>query len=442
MARNRGLQKAYEIADDHISKTYGEKSFTTEQILSIARAALKDIDTHKKTPILFKKWSRLDPAKLKKAIDTIIISHKTPWEPKLNHQSEVHNLALQIIRGNAPPLTVLLEKSEILKAVVWEKDLELLRECRELLQHLFIDMVTTHDLSTLSENESFHMEMIIGDLLSLFPFLQPKAGEPLHVPIRINNKWQMADYIIEPIQLTPDWMGSPLVAYGLKPENTNEHPPLLIFKGTTFPTDTGFSLSLLTDINPGASVGSYAFRIGREKIKAWLDCQINKTIIYGKSLGGTQAWRCAINYPEKVEKVLAYGAPGFSDRDKDRWHKVKDKPQIHMFYQKGDPVPYFDKASTHDGIHHYQVYGQTPRKGILAHADIYSTHKDSKITKMTTSKVQSTYKRFALTTLRNVCSAILFPPMIFFHASVTAGKKCASLIDTHIITHLRRSPSI
>jgi hypothetical protein len=200
------------------------------------------------------------------------------------------------MRGNVPEKDLLKNKA-LLKAVVWKKNPELLKEGRDLLSSIFEGMMDNVD--NLSKKESFHQEMIIGDLLSLYPFLGPKSGEEIHVPVRVNGSWQLVPYESEVIELTPKWMGSPLVAVGLIPKNRDEgHPPLLLFKGTTYPTDDGFSLSLITDLTPLTSVGASAFHLARDKLAAWLETHASqqKAVIYGKSLGGAQAWRTACTF--------------------------------------------------------------------------------------------------------------------------------------------------
>jgi hypothetical protein len=181
--------------------------------------------------------------------DEIVVSPKTPWVPNLDLPNDsVQKLLLDVMRGNVPEKDLLKNKA-LLKAVVWKKNPELLKEGRDLLSSIFEGMMDNVD--NLSKKESFHQEMIIGDLLSLYPFLGPKSGEEIHVPVRVNGSWQLVPYESEVIELTPKWMGSPLVAVGLIPKNRDEgHPPLLLFKGTTYPTDDGFSLSLITDLTP------------------------------------------------------------------------------------------------------------------------------------------------------------------------------------------------
>jgi hypothetical protein len=264
------------------------------------------------------------------------------------------------------------------------------------------------------------MEFIIGDLLCLLPFLRPIDGDTIQVPVKIESEWHLVDYTIERIEITPSWMGSPLVAYGLK---NPDFPPLLLYKGTTYPSDEGACLSFLTDLNPFASVGSYAFSIGREKIKTWLENNASKlkARVYGKSLGGAQAWRTALEFPEYVAKVKAYGAPGFTPGERDKIHEVTDKYkdlEIEFYCQENDPVPYSDWVADR-GVNYYEVRALKKHEcGILAHADMLSTHEHSEIRKMKPEEINNPLKRAAVTTAR-LFASVAFPFILLGHTIKT-----------------------
>lgn len=438
----KDLDSAYIVVANYISQEFGPQSVNVDQVHAITHAAFKHLK-HRGDPSL-EKWKRgrvpdgNQKEKLIAAVEAVLVSAKTPWEPTLNLESKIQKLFLDVMRGNVPPAKKLLKERLLLHAVVWKRNPEILREGRDLLNKILTNMFEEIEHKNLSENESFHLEMIIGDLLSLYPFLGPERGEVLNVPVQIDGEWQLVAYEVEQILLTPSWMGSPLEASGLKPKDNDAAPPLLLFKGTTYPTDRGFGLSLITDLNPAASVGSYAFRTGKKKIDAWLEKHAgkNKAIIFGKSLGGAQAWRTALYHPDKVEKVMAYGAPGLSLRDVKRWNRVlknsPEHPEINVFCQKGDPVPYFERA-VKKGFNYYQVLGEKSRKGVLAHADMYSTHERSIIIRMDKSEIAQKWRRVGLSCFRAVLSVLIFPIFILAHAAQTAVKKFVRLIDHHII---------
>lgn len=360
--------------------------------------------------------------KISEVSSRLLVSSKSVWNPTINPKSDRQALIFNILRGNRPPLKELLKDKSLLSAVLWKPNTQLLGEARTLVQDLFRDMHVQLSTQQLTASDEFHMEMIMGDLLSLYPFIKPEPGETVQLPVKIEGKWELVDYTTDRIEMTPKWMGSPLVAYGLQPSHPKA-PPILLFKGTTYPTDEGAGLSILTDLNPFASVGSYGFEAGKEKIQHWLEQQTSstKTVVYGKSLGGAQAWRSALNFPEHIGKVMGYGAPGFSPWEVQKLYSVTENHpdlEINFFCQKNDPVPYSDFPAK-KGVNYYEVLGGTIQDNLIAaHADMYSTQERSAILKMEPEVVNSPWKRAAVTIVRLI-GTLLFPVLLVIHAIKT-----------------------
>ncbi len=437
---------AFNIVNHYLSSKYGEAKTNEDQVKAITQAAftyLKNNDRPIKRK--YRKGAELDSKSAKRlleAVQKILISVDTPWKPTLKSDSLIQQLFFDLIRGTPPSLIELLKQPSLLKAIVWKKDPELLKEARELVQGMLDDIYGEVSTRELTPQESLHFEIIVGDLLSLLPFLRPENNSELKVPIQIDGKWQMAVYQIEAVPITPKWMGSPYMAYGLSPKNKETVPPLLLFKGTTYPTDKGFLMSLLIDLNPFASVGSYGFHIGKDIIAKWLDdhTTYNKAIVYGKSLGGAQSWRTALYFPEKVAKVMAYGAPGFSSRDKKRLNDIRRKntlPEINFFSQENDPVPLLGKTAEY-GVNYYHVLSGKPQKGVLAHAHMYSTHENSTILSHETFHKDKKWKRIGFTVTSVFLSLIVFPILSLTWGVYNTLNQTGKLIDKHLIQPIRQ----
>lgn len=370
-----------------------------------------------------------DPSSLTQAVDEIIASGKTPWVPHVEFKDKRQEMLFHMMRGNIPKLKELSADRKLLPAVLWKKNLSILGDTRGLLNDIFVDMFQQMEGKNLSKQESFHMEAMIGDLLALYPFLRPVQGEELKVPVQINGEWKLISYETDKILLTPSWMGSPLVAYGLTSKKTPDAPPLLLFKGTTYPTDEGASLSILTDLNPGASVGAYAYKIGKKKIASWLQTHTTpekKAVIFGKSLGGAHAWRTALQFPNYVAKSMCIAAPGFSSRDLAKLKSLKKKgelPEINIFSQKNDPVQYIDHIAK-EGVNYFQVLGKKSKRGGLAHAHMDSTQEQSVI--LNKKPAEKSMKRVALSGLKVLSSLTLFPLLVIPHAGVSLVKRIRS----------------
>lgn len=439
------LNKILEFIEDEYQPNMGKT-----QIKIIAEKILEAIKSDPEFPTIKASVTKggdstLLNTKIKQINSKLVKNPKSPWDPSFYLKIDLttrQKLVFNCIRGKPPSIREVLKDVELLKAVLWKPNPELMNEARSLVQKMFIDMHTQFNQKNLSNTEHFHAEVVIGDLLSLIPFLRPQDNEKFLVPVRIEDKWELIEYTVDRIELTPGWMGSPLVAYGLRPSDP-KLPPLLLFKGTTYPTDEGASLSFLTDINPFGSVGSYAFSIGKDKIQKWLAANTSekKAVIYGKSLGGAQAWRTAIHFPDHVDKVMAYGAPGFSPwEQRELNHMIdqqtlleKESPQINIFCQTNDPVPYSDLASKR-GVNYYEIVPERIQDNLVgAHAFMYSTQKKSAIVRMEPQVIGNLWKRTAVTIAR------LAGSLLFFAALNIHILKTAVNFSFHVVSKLFRS---
>lgn len=356
----------------------------------------------------------LEPLSIKLAeiSGKLIVSSKSVWAPELELRSDRDYLIYNAIRGNLPCFKQVKNDSALIATVIWDADLVVLGEARTLVQNLLSDMNRQLTSPGLTPSEEFHLEMIMGDLLALYPYLRPQDGEVLQLPAKIDGVWTLVDYTTNRIEMSSSLLSSPLVAYGLSPSNQSA-PPVLLFKGTTYPTDEGALMSFATDINPFGAVGDYGFRMGRKKIKAWLASQTSeaKVNVYGKSLGGAQSWRTAINFPDKIGKVMAYGAPGFAPLELHKLNKVtKQYPdlQFNFFCQRNDLVHFSDFVAK-EGVNYYEVLsGECQNNSLAAHVDMYSTQESSMVLQMQPDAIQSPGKRAAVTIARLIAS-VLFP---------------------------------
>jgi hypothetical protein len=373
--------------------------------------AIQKSDIRKKikaTPINSIHFNKL----LKNEIDSLVVNLKSPWKPSLNYTEKYKKLFFKLGRGEKISILELLKDTSLINSILWDQNQKVIGEARECVIEALKDIFIQLEGKTLTKNENFHLEMIIGDFLSVYPFLGPINGEVLEIPILKNNVWKLFKYEVTEIHLTPSWMGSPIVAFGLKSEDA-EAEPILLFKGTTYPSDKGAFLSLLTDFNPLGSVGSYAFYIGKEKIETWLkkNCVSKKALVFGKSLGGALAGKCVLNFSSKISKVMTYGAPGFTLGEKNKLECLAAAgalPVINYFAQVNDPVPYSDLHAD-KAVNYYEVVSGKSRKNPLtAHAHMYSAHEQSAVLKMKSETIQNVWKRSSVTAARATASILFF----------------------------------
>ena len=154
-------------------------------------------------------------------------------------------------------------------------------------------------------------EMILYNALSYIAFTDPKEGATLTI--------RGVRYSIEKIQLTSGWVSAPYYAYGLKAVNDPNAQSIIIFPGTTFPTDSGFLAGLLADTRPHGVVGSQLYSRGQENLRRWISSECERTgtqvMCTGQSLGGAMSLLCHVNQPDKVD-FFAINPPSLTTRER------------------------------------------------------------------------------------------------------------------------------
>lgn len=279
-----------------------------------------------------------------------------------------------------------------------------LKKEREALQGLFKAIYPK--LQTLTSlGEHFWGEAIIGQFLSYYTFFGPQNGEKIALPIYLEGKWDLIDYTVEKIPLTPSWMGSQAFAFGLTP--LLKAPPLLLFKGTSYPGDEGFGLQLLTDFNPLASVGRYLFWLGKGNIEKWLKKGYTKSLVFGLSLGGALTLHAALNFPSLIESAFAYNTPALLP-----W-EVKNSQEhrgIHVFCNEND-LSSNCGFSYGRGWNVYKVLVKNPPSFLLAHIQCYLGQKEFRLMRIQPKK------GFSETMLASL--HLLLPIPLFFLGSLT-----------------------
>ncbi len=293
-----------------------------------------------------------------------------------------------------------------LPSILWKTDPNLSRAARNWLQAKI-----QHSAQEIPDKKM--RAIYLRNLLSYFPFFCPQKGEELRLPF--GPLGSTLSYLVEPIELTPPYLGSPLMAYGLVPK-TGKASPLLLFKGTTYPADSGFYLSLLTDINPCGAVGSFAFQnFGKKKIDSWLAKQTQihgKAEVIGASLGGALSLQTAAAFPKYVQSVHAFNSPAITFKEVAVWEKNTEKPEVHVYLQEGDPISTFVGRCFAPDWNIHRVFAPDISSAQV-HAATFTAHPEVFIIPEETALVNKDIKRRFWPFVQNI---ILFPPFILASA--------------------------
>lgn len=425
----------HNVVQTHIQKQLGNSNEREGQISQIVTLLLKRLECE--NPSLLKLIENASPIpsgeleKFGELVSNALMLPEASYHQQIKPRTDIQKLIHTALQGEEIDFTAIRNKIELFKSVVWRRNDAILAEARSLLKDYFNAFYRELSSASLSEDQQFHFEVLIGELLSLYAFLNPQPGsvDQLQLPVKIKGQWELADYTVEPIKLTSRWLGSPLVAFGLKSDKL-EAPPVLIFKGTTYPTDEGCSLSLLTDLNPFASVGSYGFRLGKKTIEKWLTTQSThaKAMVYGKSLGGALSLHTTLHFSAYIQKVMVYGSPGLSKKEMDKLDHLPSemKPAIHSFCQKDDVVPFVGHIAK-TAIQYYHVIGNKLPNTFVAHADMFSTHLKAILIKLNPLQMVQKRKRFVMALLQTSAS-FGFPFLFTLHMLQSAAKKLAKMI--------------
>ena len=241
----------------------------------------------------------------------------------------------------------------LIKAVSFQRDSVLVGAMRLAFQQGFDYLFQQLRQLELNEDQKEQVQLYLSNCLSLLPYSDLTPYESIKIPQLINNKWELVDYYVTPIELTSS-AGKQgrflkdherVFAYGLQAINNEQAQSHLIFMGTTYPAGQGFISQITADFKAFDHVGNSLYQSGREKIKQWLAEQKKKVHVCGVSLGGALSLLLAIDQGEHIERVDALNSPGLATTGKinpfDRWDSLPVKPKVVIQQQGSDPVSIF-----------------------------------------------------------------------------------------------------
>ncbi len=136
-------------------------------------------------------------------------------------------------------------------------------------------------------------------------------------------------------------------------------PPVVAFRGTV-PTKVQ---TLIADVDP-SGIGMYQFNPNRALIEGQIQAAAGhgKIISAGHSLGGALAQIAAATFPDSVDRIVTFQAPGVSRETADRLKQHNEEnpdEAIESSHHRvlGDLVPYGGEALTPGMIHNHEMVG-------------------------------------------------------------------------------------
>ena len=246
--------------------------------------------------------------------------------------------------------------SRVINAVFLQRDRELLRHMRLAFQEGFNHLFTQLHHQQLTEEQFNQVNLFLSNCLTVLPYADITPYESFNIPQYIGGEWEMVDYKVVPIELTPTSGFKKLFindedrvfAYGLEPIRHDTAIPHLIFMGTTYPAGQGFLTQVNTDLEAFETAGKKLYRTGHQRLEAWLDKQDGKKPhVCGTSLGGSLSLLFAMHHGDRLARVDALNPAGIYEPWRksrfDKWDDFDDesKPEVIIQRQGDDPVSRF-----------------------------------------------------------------------------------------------------
>ena len=155
-----------------------------------------------------------------------------------------------------------LAHPDIRRALLQERDPQLLDACRVEMQQIYSNLFNQLNADQVTLEQEKHYELFQKTLLGAYPFLDPAEGEKVFIPQKIDGKWQFIDYQFTRLDISPQsgplaWVldkTDRIYAYGLTTNHLKASSHLL-FMGTTYPAGQGAKLADLYNYYPNHSVG-------------------------------------------------------------------------------------------------------------------------------------------------------------------------------------------
>ncbi len=239
-------------------------------------------------------------------------------------------------------------------AFFWKYDSGIISQFRGRFEKIFSDL---YQEMIWTQHDPVVTDMLIGNLIALYPYFDPPACHEIRLLQQINHQWQMVSYRIEHVPLLRDQIH----ALGLIPLSNKEAYPILIFCGTPYPAAKGFWESLVSDLHPFRSVGESIYLAGKKNIHTWMEGKPHIKA-YGISLGGSLCYHLGKEYSKRVT-IHAYVPSGIYFSKKGR-----SEIQGAAYFHDSDLVKAVGYHPTGENFKCYVVLTKAQRNFMLAHA--------------------------------------------------------------------------
>jgi hypothetical protein len=293
----------------------------------------------------------------------------TSLPPDVSNEDRIkikaENLLKFLLVGTPFSLSALYDPTT-LESLFTKRSPDFMKALRGVIHEISAD-IDLELLNKLDANSEKRFEIQLANILAIYTLCDAYCDNEISLPRKINGKWVQVPFHITCLPLIPDKEQFPelhklfanekgvthdqnyyVYSYGLTPKDDSlKTPRFFLPAGTPPETGQGHLFAALTDFTPGYSIGETMYRSSRNMLKAWFEanCDTNKAILAGPSLGGALTLYIVSEMPQFIERVEAINSPGFLEKTLNdplfqQWNNAnKDaRSPVVVHTQKRDPV--------------------------------------------------------------------------------------------------------
>ena len=281
----------------------------------------------------------------------------------------------------------------------------------------------------------------VQQVLSLIPFFGPEEGDVFPIPVKnAQGEFELVDYTVNKVfNLSPSFLGTPLIAAGFIPAEGSNAAPLISFSGTPLPGGNGYGAGVLSDMTPFMSPGHAASLYARNEISAWLKEYAGEfkkdgnykegkkpANIVGASLGGGLCLHTLRLHGKYIGEIHAFNPAGTHPWD--WWGHPEYDQKVNIYSQENDVVSSMGYYPRGENVKVYRIFGSKPENLLFAHARVYMGSKQVVVIDSDLPYEHKRIDRLAWTILHVVLSPIFFLPTFLITVTGVAFKSLGKAI--------------
>ena len=353
----------------------------------------------------------------------------------VKENEKIHSLLNSWLIEHSPDIRSKLFMSgnllKLLKHVFWSQDQELMLLAKSWAEDKIWEVANR-------DWPSDRKEWSLKQFLCFFPYFLSLEDQKVKLPILNSDRWIQETFNVEHIPLMPKYFpkSDQFYAYGLKPENP-DYKSMLLYKGTTYPADSGYWTTLMADLFPFTDIGAPILWFGREHVSAWAEKQITGIDVMGKSLGGALS---LMSHDIKNVQTVTAANPALPSSS----NQISSGTQRTIILNREDSISKIGVIPEDVIVKQAEIQGADKLPGGIAHAQPWLMNQDAILTELNdVQKTDRKYKTWVwIYWLVRPITFCVFLPFYLLHLMILYMRDAVVLLFKECIRFLQMSPLV